>query len=85
VQVQLRNVGLLPAGNLKVAVSSPNVALAAAAAAAVKQQDAAAAAAAGSTDVWQELLGKFNGRCTQQALTTLTSCLIALSLKHTQV
>jgi hypothetical protein len=57
VQVQLRNVGLLPAGNLKVAVSSPNVALAAAAAA--KQQDAAAAAAAaGSSDVWQELLGE---------------------------
>jgi hypothetical protein len=56
VQVQLRNIGLLPAGNLKVAVSSPSVALAAAAAA-VKQQDAAAGAA-GSTDVWQELMGE---------------------------
>jgi hypothetical protein len=55
VQVQLRNVGLLPASNLKVAVSSPGVALAAAAAA--KQQDAATAAA-GSTDSWQELLGE---------------------------
>ncbi|WIA33724.1 hypothetical protein OEZ86_006842 [Tetradesmus obliquus] len=49
-QVQLRNVGLLPADNLKVAVSSPGVAIAAAAA-------AAATATAGSTDVWSELSG----------------------------
>jgi hypothetical protein len=56
VQVQLRNVGLLPACNLKVAVSSAGVALAAAAAAAAaKQQEPAAA---GSSNVLQELLGK---------------------------
>jgi hypothetical protein len=83
VQVQLRNVGLLPAGNLKVAVSSPNVVLAAAAA---KQQDAAAAG--GSTDVWQELLGElgctFDLNAAVAIMTTRAACLREPS-KHTSL